>query len=311
MRYLVLGGGGFIGAHLVDALCAKNSTVVSFDKPSRAVDLSSRPNVIHMAGDFANDNDLRLALQECDICFHLISTTIPSSSNVNPIFDIESNVAATIRLLELAVAAGVKKIVYASSGGTVYGVPKEVPIPESHPTEPICSYGIAKLAVEKYFALFHRLYGLEYTALRMANSFGERQRTNGSQGAVGVFLRKLLREEIIDVWGDGSAVRDYIHVFDVVSALFAAAERNAAERIFNIGSGRGLSVLDVIKLLESVTGRTAKVRHLRERSIDVPINVLRIDRANELLGWKPRISFEDGIKQFACWLENHLSLELA
>jgi UDP-glucose 4-epimerase len=255
-------------------------------------------------GDLVSEADVARALEGCHACFHLVSTTLPKSSNADPVFDVESNVLGTIRLLAHAVQSGLKKIVFVSSGGTVYGVPQQIPIPETHITDPICSYGITKLSIEKYLHLFHVLHGLDYTVLRLANPFGEGQRVQASQGAVAVFLGKILRGESIEIWGDGSVVRDYVYIRDVVDALLAALERTTDEHTFNIGSGRGHSINELIDSIENITGRVADRRYLLGRQFDVPANVLSIARARELLDWSPKISFESGLKNFADWLRS-------
>ena len=178
-RCLVLGGRGFIGSHLTGALLAQGHQVRCFDRPSAGasdVQAADHATCEFFVGDFTNQNDLARALEGIDTCFHLISTTLPKSSNADPAFDIESNVLGTVRMLTQAVRTGVRKVVFVSSGGTVYGVPESVPIAETHPTDPVCSYGIAKLAIEKYLALFHAERGLDYTVLLLANPFGEVQR---------------------------------------------------------------------------------------------------------------------------------------
>lgn len=207
-------------------------------------------------------------------------------------------------MLTLALEAGVKKVIFVSSGGTVYGEPTQVPIPETHATDPVCSYGIAKLAIEKYLALFHHLHGLDYTVLRLANPFGEGQRTHASQGAIAVFLGKVLRDEPIEIWGDGSVVRDYIHVADVVQALLAALEPSTQEHVFNIGSGRGHSLNEVLDTIEKITGRVAIRKYLPGRGFDVPLSVLNIDRAKNVLGWAPAVGFEEGVERFVKWMQD-------
>ncbi|POA21767.1 NAD-dependent epimerase [Pseudomonas sp. FW300-N1A1] len=307
MRSLVLGGRGFIGAHLVDALLGQGHAVRCFDRPN-VVDLggnhSSHPRFELFEGDFTSEADISGALQDCDVCYHLVSTTLPKSSNADPVFDVESNLVGTIRMLTLALEAGVKKVIFVSSGGTVYGEPTQVPIPETHATDPVCSYGIAKLAIEKYLALFHHLHGLDYTVLRLANPFGEGQRTHASQGAIAVFLGKVLRDEPIEIWGDGSVVRDYIHVADVVQALLAALEPSTQEHVFNIGSGRGHSLNEVLDTIEKITGRVAIRKYLPGRGFDVPLSVLNIDRAKNVLGWAPAVGFEEGVERFVKWMQD-------
>jgi UDP-glucose 4-epimerase len=304
-RCLILGGRGFIGSHLVDALLARGFQVRCFDRPHVQPISSSHlsdPNFELYEGDFVSEADVAGALDGCDICFHLVSTTLPKSSNADPVFDVDSNVIGTVRLLDQAVRLGVKKVVFASSGGTVYGIPVRVPIEETHPTDPLSSYGITKLSIEKYLHLYNVLHGLDYTVLRLANPFGERQRVHASQGAVAVFLGKVLRGETVEIWGDGSVVRDYIHIADVIEALMAAAERNPSERVFNIGSGRGHSLNEVLDAIENVTGQKTDRRYLPGRPFDVPTSVLSIERAKQALNWSPKVSFEDGLRRFSDWL---------
>jgi UDP-glucose 4-epimerase len=310
-KCLVLGGRGFIGTHLIDALLDLGYIVRCFDRPNiQPLHKSHLENSRFelREGDFVSEADIAGALEGCDICFHLAFTTLPKSSNTDPVFDIESNVVGTVRLLTQAVQSGLRKIVFVSSGGTVYGVPKRTPLFETDATDPVCSYGITKLAIEKYLHLFHVLHGLEYTVLRIANPFGEGQRVHASQGAVAVFLAKILQGQPIEIWGDGSVVRDYIYIRDVVDALLAALERTTDERVFNIASGQGRSLNELIDSIESVTGCTAKRCYLPSRQFDVPVNVLQITRAKELLGWSPKTSFETGLKNFADWLRNEGAL---
>lgn len=307
-RCLVLGGRGFIGSHLIDALLEQGCSVRCFDRPHvmpLAPAHSDNPLFELVEGDLASAADVADAVDGCSICFHLVSTTLPKSSNADPVFDIESNVLGTLRLLSHGVQTGLKKVVFVSSGGTVYGVPNAVPIPESHATDPVCSYGISKLAIEKYLHLFHHLHGLDYTVLRLANPYGERQRTHASQGAVAVFLGKVMRGEPLEIWGDGSVVRDYIHIADVVSAMLSAARVSGSERVFNIGSGQGHSLNELLRIIEHVTGRQAQCRYLPARAFDVPVSVLDIGKANDHLQWAPAVSFEDGLARFARWLQQH------
>lgn len=307
-RCLVLGGRGFLGSHLVTALLDLGFRVRCLDRPHiKPIGEShlSNSNFELYEGDFSSEIDVAEALKECDFCFHLVSTTLPKSSNADPVFDVESNVVSTVRLLNHSVANHLKKIIFVSSGGTVYGTPVEVPISETHPTNPACSYGITKLTIEKYLALFRDLHGLDYTVLRLANPFGEGQRTFSNQGAIAVFLGKALRGESIEIWGDGSVVRDYIHVSDVVNALLLSIAPSNGRHVFNIGSGYGRSLNEVLSTIEEVTRCRVVRRYSEAREFDVKVNILNISKAQYVLGWTPKLSFCDGIYRFARWLEEN------
>jgi len=267
----------------------------------------TNPNFELHEGDFISEADVAEALVGCDICIHLVSTTLPKSSNTDAVFDVETNVAGTVRLLNHAVTAGVKKIIFLSSGGTVYGKPRYLPIDEAHPTDPICSYGITKLAIEKYLGLYQQLHGLDYTVLRPSNPFGERQRTQASQGAVAVFLSKVLRGEKIEIWGDGSAVRDYIYVADLVSAILAVMDYRGADRVFNIGSGRGFNLNEVLEGIELVTGRKADKIYTAGRAFDVPVSILDISKARTALKWSPETPFAVGLRKTIEWVTSTIA----
>jgi UDP-glucose 4-epimerase len=302
---LVLGGKGFIGSHLVDALLARGHGVRVLDRPHLAPlnDKATAAKVDWRDGDFTSESDVAAALEDRDVVFHLVSTTLPKSSNADPVFDIETNVMGTLRLLQHAVRLGVKKVVFVSSGGTVYGVPRALPIDESHSTDPISSYGIGKLAIEKYLHLHRQLHGLDYTVLRLSNPYGERQRTKASQGAVAIFLGRVLRGETIDIWGDGSSTRDYIYIGDVAEALVAAMNTSSSEHLFNIGSGAGLTLNEVLDAIEKATGLKSKRNYAAARAFDVPANVLAIARAQRHLNWTPRTSFAEGLARTVRWLK--------
>lgn len=306
MKFLVLGGGGFIGAAVVDRLLMEKQSVRVFDKvgivPYRIFD--SHEDIDWVVGDFVNVEDVKRSLEGVDIVIHLVSTVLPKSSNLNPLYDIESNLMGTVAMLTAAVAAGVKKIIFASSGGTVYGKPVHLPIKENHSTTPICSYGVVKLAVEQYLGVFDRLHGLDYTVLRLSNPFGEGQKTNAGQGAVAVFLDKALKGETIEIWGDGSIVRDYLHVSDVANAMVAATHYCGRGEVINIGSGEGRSLNQLLDVIEQVTERKLNIRYLEGRPFDVPVNVLAIDKAKNLLGWQPQLTFSEGLKRMADWMRS-------
>lgn len=304
MKCLILGGAGFLGSHLTDGILNAGNSVRVFDRPNitKHRHFEKEEKIEWFEGDFTNINDLGEAIQDCEIIFHFISTTLPKSSNENPIYDVETNLVGTLRLLELARTNKVKKIIFASSGGTVYGVPNEVPIKETHRTEPICSYGITKLTIEKYLKLYHFLYGIDFCVLRISNPYGEWQRPTSGQGAVTVFLNNALRNKMITIWGDGSVVRDFIYAGDVREALLKSVHYNGEEKVFNIGAGYGMSLKEIILEIEILLEKPIKVEFVERRSFDVQSNVLDISKAKKELGWEPKTSFREGLKKNLKWL---------
>ena len=303
MKCIVIGGGGFIGSHLSEALLAEGHKVTVFDRGRSAnLEMLKQKGATFCLGDFFNIDDLQRALENQDVVFHLLSTTVPQTSNEDPVYDVETNVSGTLRLLNAARDTAVKKVIFASSGGTVYGIPQEIPIKETHPTDPTSSYGIGKLIIEKYLYMYSILYGLDYCILRIANAYGERQKPAATQGAIPVFLERALRNHEINVWGDGSVMRDYIFITDVSNALVKALAYSGEMKLFNIGSGHAHSLNDVIQVMEEVTGRPLRVKYTPGRSFDVPISVLDISRARSYLNWTPTINLLEGITRTYLWM---------
>ena len=301
MRAMVLGGTGFIGSHLVDRLLADGHQVRVFARsPERF--RPPLPAVDYRQADLADIPALVEALTGIEVVYHLVSTTVPSTSNRDPVFDIESNLVGMVRLLQVARDSGVRRLVYLSSGGTVYGTPQVLPIPESHPLHPICSYGIVKAAAENYLHMFHELHGLDYLVLRASNPYGERQGHYGVQGVIGTFLNQIRRGEELEVWGDGTLVRDYIHVDDLARLCVKAGE-SARLGIYNAGSGRGYSIREVLACIEQAVGRKPVVTWREGRGFDVPRVVLDIARAEADFGWRPEIDLAEGIRRTWAALE--------
>ncbi len=304
-RCLILGGCGFIGSHLADALLSSGYDVRLFDKQN--VDTRNIEHILHRIelhrGDFTNPADITAALENVTYVFHLIGTTLPSRSNENPRYDLESNVGGTLSLLDAAVQVGVRKVIFSSSGGTVYGASERIPIPESAPTQPLCAYGISKLAIEKYLALYHHLHGLDYACLRIANPYGERQNPLAAQGAAAVFLGRAQRGEPIHIWGDGEVTRDYIYVADVIRAFNRVMQASTSEHVFNVGSGQGLSLNQLLGVIREVTGVRLDVRYQAGRKLDVPVSVLDIGRMRQVFDWTPQVNLTSGIARTWRWIQ--------
>jgi UDP-glucose 4-epimerase len=299
MRALVLGGNGFIGSHLVDALLAEDHRVRVFDRqPDRFREELS--GVDYRFGSLGDVGDVADALAEIDVVFHLVSTNLPSTSNLDPVADIEGNLVSAVRLLEQMRKHDVRRIVFLSSGGTVYGNPEALPVKEGHPLRPICSYGVIKVAIENYLFMYQALYGIEPVVLRPSNPVGPRQGHFGVQGVVPTFLRRLLDGDPIEVWGDGSVVRDYLDITDLASLCLQAGASDAIG-VFNAGSGIGTSISDVLSIMESVTGRQADVRYQPARPFDVQGIVLDIELARQTFGWSPRVSLDESVRRVWEW----------
>lgn len=301
MRCLVVGGNGFIGGHLVWRLVEAGHEVKVYDR-STARFRPAPEEAEYVEGELGNYGLLREAVEGVEVAYHLVSTTLPKTSNDDPVYDVRSNLVDTLQLLEACVDAGVRKVVFASSGGTVYGPPRNIPITEDHPTDPISSYGITKLAVEKYLGLFHHLHGLDYAALRISNPYGPYQNPEGQQGAISVFLSRIRTNRPITIWGDGSVVRDYLYVSDLVDALELSATTETSDKVMNIGSGVGASLNELIEVMSEVVGEKPTVEYLPARRLDVPVSVLDVGRASRELGWKPETGLPEGLGLTWGWI---------
>lgn len=306
-RCLVLGGRGFIGSHVVDRLLQEGWTVRMFGRRQSASD-NDQPStrwgerVELFEGEFGNQHDVELALSECDACVHAITTTLPHSSNQDIRHDVETNLISTLNLMRLIRDSTVGTIVFLSSGGTVYGAPQYTPIDEEHPTNPISSYGVTKLSIEKYLNLHSHLFGVRCINLRVSNPYGERQRSDIAQGVIATFLAKAMRGERVSIWGDGSVIRDYIHVTDVATAVSIALCYGGSRRTFNVGSGSGQSLNDIVDVVSTVTGSRLLVDYMPGRSFDVPVSVLDISRIRSEMSWEPSTPLIEGVERMAEWM---------
>lgn len=308
MNIVVFGGGGFIGSAVCDRFLLDGHSVRVFERPRVEPyrGFSAHERVEWITGDLQSQHDVTQALLGMDVVVHLVSTTLPKSSNDDPIFDVQSNLVSTLRMLEAMVAAGTKKVLFISSGGTVYGDPRYIPIDEAHPTNPRVSYGITKLAIEKYLAVYGQLHGMKTVVLRVANPYGERQRVETAQGAVGVFIKKALLKEEIQIWGDGTVTRDYIHVSDVADAFAAALSYDGDELVFNIGSGEGASLNRLLEMIESLLTEKVLCQRMSARAFDVKTSILDTSLAEKELGWAPRIGLKEGLERTMRWFRKSL-----
>lgn len=305
MRCVILGGGGFIGSAVADRLLEDGHSIRIFERPRVEPyrKFASNEPVEWMTGDLLSAHDMHAALEGMEVVVHLVSSTLPKGSNDDPVYDVQTNVVGTLQILDIMRTQSIARIVFISSGGTVYGTPNYLPLDERHPTEPRVSYGITKLTIEKYLQLYDWMYGIRPTVLRVANPFGERQRVETAQGAVGVFLNRAICRQPIEIWGDGSVTRDYLYISDLADAFSRALFYDGPERVFNISSGQGTSLNQLVELIEGVLGQSVERIFHPARSFDVPVNILSNQLAREELGWSPKVQMRDGIVRTAAWMK--------
>ena len=303
MRVLVLGGTGFIGSHIVDALVDSDHHVKVVDRTLKYIQTKNPQSVQYTQADYSDSFILSEALLGIDIVIHLVSTTVPGNSNLDPVADIQSNLVNSVKLFQAMKHADVKRIIYFSSGGTVYGNPSQIPISENHPTHPICSYGITKVAIENYLYMFQELYGFKPTILRPSNPYGPRQGHHGAQGVIGTFMNQIMTNHDINIWGDGSVIRDYIYISDLVDACLAVVNSDV-QGTFNIGSGCGHSLLDIIGEIERCTQRKSQVNFDHARCFDVNEMVLDSKLAKNKLAWSPKYTLQQGIRLHYDWYKS-------
>jgi UDP-glucose 4-epimerase len=303
-RVVVLGGCGFIGSHICRALIGDNRTVRIFDRMyvNRKLVENIEAQVEIVEADISRTEDVVDALRDADTVIDLIHTTVPGSSMNDPAYDVESNVVASVRWLSRLGETSVRKLIFVSSGGTVYGLPQIGLINERHPTDPINSYGITKLAIEKYVAMYASMSGIDYVIMRPSNVYGEGQRLHIGQGVIGVLIDRALHGESFEVWGTGDELRDYLYIDDFVAAVMKVMEYVGPHRVFNVGAGVGRSVRDIIAILQRELGRR-EITYKPARGFDVPVNVLDASLLSTETGWKPRVPLEQGVVQVLSWLK--------
>jgi len=302
LRVLVLGGNGFIGSHVVDHLVAAGHKVRVFD---RSVELYREPlkHVEYRFGRFDDTFQVAEALDGMDAVCHLISSTVPGTSNLDPVVDVESNLVNTLKLLEQMRKKNLHRILYLSSGGAVYGNTVTSPIGEDQPLNPISSYGVVKVSIEKYLLMYQQLYGFKPIILRPSNPYGPRQGHVGVQGLIGTFLARILAGERLEIWGDGSVVRDYMHVSDL-SRLCVSALESETCGVFNAGSGEGNSINQIVDLIRNLADEELQIDYRQGRACDVQEVVLDISKAIEAFNWSPEVSLSDGILNHLEWLRD-------
>jgi UDP-glucose 4-epimerase len=296
-KCLILGGNGFLGSNLADALLKQGHEVVIYDRFSRGMTNTGhlRDRVTIVRGDFSNIPLLSKTMTDVDYLFHYISTTNPATASQDPLADAESNLIGSLNLINCTVKNNIKKIIFPSSGGTIYGETTGKPIPENAPLNPVNPYAIVKMTLERYLHYYHDCYGMDYLILRYSNPYGPRQSGNNRQGVIPIFLHRIMRNEKPVIYGDGNAVRDYIYIDDAVAATLAALKITADEKIFNIGCGHGTSLNELITIMSKITNKKIDVEYRTPDRTQVSRIVLDISRIKNMTLWKPETSLEAGI----------------
>ena len=280
-----------MGCGVVSRLLAAGERVIATGRTVH--NRSEAPNLTWRSVDLATFDDWPHLLDGVSTVYHLAWSTIPLTATADPVGDVATNVVGSLRLIEALRGRRTTRLVFASSGGTIYGRLTKIPAAEDDFAVPTGAYAIAKLAVEHQIRQCSEQ--LDAVILRIGNPYGASQLTRPDFGAVSTFCRLALANEQIVIYGDGSVVRDYLHVDDAIDALLLAANTRSPYRTFNIGSGRGRTLVDIIRSIEQMLGRKLNVRYEPARPFDIPISVLDVSRANTELGWKQKISFEEGI----------------
>lgn len=302
-RIVILGADGFIGRHLVTKLAEdRSNTVVAFDRFSAYQTGSDRPfenyaNVEVVPGNFFNREDLAAVLHEKDYVFHLVSTTNPATSNSDPFIDIDTNVRGSLEFLEICTENKVRKVIFLSSGGTVYGDISSDKIHEQTVPQPRSPYAIGKLTIEYYLRYFKFTHGLDYIVYRVANPYGPGQNIYGKQGVIPIFMNKYRKKEPIIIFGDGTMVRDYLYIEDLADMITETYAKDHAHDEYNAGSGRGVSVNELVRAIEECTGFSVEKKFHEAPPTYIHKSVLDTKRFSKEFNVVPRVDLREGIKK--------------
>lgn len=291
MNVLLIGSAGFIGGNLQSRLEKQHIITYCLD-----IKQKTEPRNDFLICDKI-ENLFNYQFPKLDVIVCCSGSTIPATSNDDVKYDVQANLLSMITVFDYAKEFGVPKVVFLSSGGAVYGNPLYLPIDENHPTSPITSYATTKLAIESYAKLYSTLYGIQVVSLRLANVYGKNQKSQ-QQGIIPIFISKMKLGEEIIVYGDGSNIRDYVHVDDVCSAIVKAMSAKLSKfEIINVGTGTGTSTLDVIQTISRIVGACPKIKFMPARLADLHINILDVKYAMKVLDWRPMTPLVEGIQR--------------
>ncbi|MGD1007736.1 MAG: NAD-dependent epimerase/dehydratase family protein [Ignavibacteriaceae bacterium] len=297
MKILVTGGAGFIASHIADAFINEGHKVFILDNLSTGFEKNINPKAVFLKADICDKNISEFFNKEkFDVVDHHAAQMDVRRSVTDPAFDANTNILGTINLLQNCILHGVKKFIFASTGGAVYGEQNYFPADENHPLAPLSPYGISKLAVEKYLYFFKVQYNFNYTILRYANIFGPRQNPFGEAGVVAIFTNKLLNGEQPVINGTGLQTRDYVFVEDVVKANLITL-KDIESDIYNVGTGKETTVNEIFNLLSGIIGNGQKEKHGHPAPGEQMRSVITSDKMLRKFNWKPSTKLEDGLKK--------------
>ena len=302
MRILVTGGAGFIGSHVADGYLASGHEVAVLDNLSTGFRRNVPAAARFYEADIRDQDALRRIMKEFapDVVNHHAAQMDVRKSLDDPVFDADCNILGSLKLLIESQRAGVRRIIYASTGGAMYGEPQSLPVEESHPVAPECAYGVSKHTVEHYLELYRRLYGLTYVVLRYPNVYGPRQNPHGEAGVNAIFIRLMLEGKTPVIFGDGEQVRDYVYVSDIVEANRLALDRGDNDA-FHIGSGRGTSVNDLYRELSAILEWSRPATFSAARAGEIQRVYLNAQKADRILGWRPTVPVAEGLRRTVDW----------
>lgn len=295
---LILGANGFIGSYLVDKLAAEGFQVIAFDRFSNPAKFKDSKNISIVRSDIDNFTEIEKALEKSDAVFHCFSGTTPSTANDNPYVDININLLTTVKLLELAVEHKIKKIVFISSGGGVYGIQSEQgEVSETDRPEPVSPYGICKLAIEHYLGYYKRRYGLDHIIYRVTNPYGPRQAFKHNQGVIPVFIDSFINNKPIEVIGDLDTSRDFIYIDDVVNMIVASFSKITKYNLYNIGYGDQTTLSEIIENLEKIYNKKAVIHQQPAPETFLKRTPISIKRYISEFGAVKQTTLEDGLRK--------------
>lgn len=301
---LVTGGAGFIASHLVDALIAQGNEVTVIDDLSSGLREYVNPQAAFVQASIGDPAIADLFFQNSfDLVYHLAAQIDVRKSVADPMADNDINVRGAYNILENCRKHKVRKLVFASTGGAIYGEADIVPTPEHYPASPLSPYGIHKFTFEKYLNYYHHVFGQDYTVLRFANVYGPRQYKGGEAGVIAIFTDKAVAGEICTIFGDGLQTRDFVFVEDVVLALLRAAEADFPGAI-NIGTGTEMTLLDVVSAIEKALGAKLSLEHAPAKLGEQRRSALDNSLAQQVLGWSPQYNLDSGIARTIAWAKN-------